>query len=44
MSVSKTIVEGNFSTNVFESVCFWHFRELKGDCWTSRQLFFEKNN
>ena len=42
MSVPKCIFEGNFSTNVFASVRFWHFRQLKRDFWTLRQLFFEK--
>ena len=26
----------------FAGVCFWHFRELKSDCCTSRHLFCEK--
>jgi len=42
MSVLNIIFEGNFRTNVFATVCFWHFRQLKRVCWTSRQLFFEK--
>ena len=42
MSVPKIIFEGNVSTTVFESVCFWHFRQLKRGFWPLRQLYFEK--
>ena len=33
--------EGTFSTYVFGN-SFWHYRELKSDCWTSRHLLGEK--
>jgi hypothetical protein len=35
--------EGNFSTYVFGK-SFWHYRELKIDCWTSRHVLYEKKN
>jgi len=37
----KSTFQGNFSIYVFGK-CFWHFRELKNDCWTSRGLLCEK--
>jgi len=43
MYFRKSIFEENFSINVFASVCLWHFRQLKRDCWTLRKLFFENN-
>jgi len=43
MSVPKSHFGANFGTYVFAGVCFWHFRELKSDCWTSRHLLCEKN-
>jgi len=38
---SKSTFEWIFSSYVFDK-CFWHFRELKTDCWTSRNLLCEK--
>ena len=41
MSFHSGNFEGNFSTYVFGK-SFWHFRELKIDCWTSRNILCEK--
>jgi len=34
--------EGNFSTYVFGK-SFWHYRDLKINCWKWRHIFCEKN-
>ena len=41
MSFPSSNFAGNFSTYVFGK-SFWHFRELKMDCWTSRSILCEK--
>jgi len=41
MSFPNSNFEGNFSTYVFRKT-FRHYRELKIDCWTSRQKLCEK--
>jgi len=41
MSVPNSNFQRNFSTYVFGK-CFWHFREVINDCWTSRHLLWEK--
>jgi len=41
MSVQKSTFEGNLSTYVFGK-CFWHFREMKNNGWTSLHLLCEK--
>ena len=41
MSSPNSNFEGNFSTYVFGK-SFWHYRELKIECWTSRHLLCEK--
>ena len=41
MSFPNSKFEGNFSTYVFGK-SFWHYRELKSECWTSRHLLCEK--
>ena len=42
MSFPRGNFEGNSSTYVFGK-SFWHYRELKSDCWTSRHILCEKN-
>ena len=42
MSFPNSNFEGNFSRYVFGK-SFWHYRELKIDCWTSRHILCEKN-
>jgi len=42
MSFPNRNFEGNFSTYVFGK-SFWHYRELKIGCWTSRHILCEKN-
>ena len=41
MSFPNTKFEGSFSTYVF-GMSFSHYRELKIDCWTSRDILCEK--
>ena len=41
MSFPSSKFEGNFSTYVYDK-SFWHYRELKIDCWTSRNILCEK--
>ena len=41
MSFPNSNFEGTFSTYVFGK-SFWHYRELKIDCWTSRHILREK--
>ena len=41
MSFPNRNFEGNFSTYVFGK-SFWHYRELKIDCWSSRHILREK--
>ena len=41
MSFPIIIFEGNFSTYVFGK-SFWHYREVKIDCWSSRHILCEK--
>ena len=41
MSLPNSNFEGNFSTYVFGK-SFWHYRELKSECWTSRHILCKK--
>jgi len=41
MSFPSNTFEGNSSTYVFGK-SFWHYRELKIDCWASRHILCEK--
>ena len=41
MSFPNSNFEGNFSTYVFGK-SFWQYRELKIDCWTSRNMLCKK--
>ena len=41
MSFPNSNFEGNRSTYVFGK-SFWHYRDLKSECWTSRQILFKK--
>ena len=41
MSIPSSIFEGNFNTHLFGK-SFWHYRELKIDCWTSRHILCKK--
>jgi hypothetical protein len=41
MSFPKRIFEGTFSTYVFGN-SFWHYRELKIDCWSSQHIYCGK--
>ena len=42
MSFPNSNFEGNFNTCVFGK-SFWHYRELKIYCWTSRHILCKKN-
>ena len=41
MAFPNSNFEGNFSTYVFGK-SFWHYRDLKSECWTSRLLLCKK--
>ena len=41
MSFPNRSFEGNFSTYVFGK-SFWHYRDLKSECWTSRHILWKK--
>ena len=41
MSFPISNFEGNFSTYVFGK-SFWHYRNLKSECWTSRHILWKK--
>ena len=41
MSIPNSNFEENFSTYVFGK-SFWHYRELKSECWTSRHIICKK--
>jgi len=41
MSFPNSIFEGNFRTYVFGK-SFWHYRDLKSECWTSRHILCNK--
>ena len=41
MSFPNSNFEGNFSTHVFGKL-FWHYQELKSECWTSRHILWKK--
>ena len=41
MSFPNSNFEENFSTNVFGKT-FWHYRDLKSECWTSRHILCKK--
>ena len=41
MSFRNRNFEGNFSTYVFGK-SFWHYRDLKSECWTSRHILCKK--
>ena len=41
MSFPNSNFEGNFCTYVFGK-SFWHYRELKSECWTSRHILCKK--
>jgi hypothetical protein len=41
MSFPNSNFEGNFSTYVFEK-SFWHYRDLKSECCTSRHILCKK--
>ena len=41
MSLPNSIFEGNFSTYVFGK-SFWHYRNVKSECWTSRHILCKK--
>jgi len=42
-SVPKCNFEGNLVIMCLATVCFWQFRDLKCDCWTSWRLLCEFN-
>ena len=41
MSFPNSNFEGNISTYVFGK-SFWHYRDLKSECWTSRHILCKK--
>ena len=41
MSFPNSNFEGNLSIYVFGK-SFWHYRDLKSECWTSRHILFKK--
>ena len=41
MSFPNSNFEGNFSTYEF-CKSFWHYRDLKSECWTSRHILCKK--
>ena len=41
MSLPNSNCEGNFSTYVFGK-SFWHYRDQKSECWTSRHILCKK--
>ena len=41
LSFPNSNFEGNFITYVFGK-SFWHYRELKSECWTSRHIVCQK--
>ena len=41
MSFPNSKFEGNFSTYVFGK-SFWHYRDLKSECWTSGHILCKK--
>ena len=41
MSFPNSNFEGNFSTYEFGK-SFWHYRDLKSECWTSRHILCKK--
>ena len=41
MSLPNSNFEGNFNTYVFGK-SFWHYRDLKSECWTSRHILCKK--
>ena len=43
MSVQKVFLKETFVLMCLESVCFWHFRDHKHDCWTTRHVLCEEN-
>ena len=41
ISLPNINLEGNFSTYVFGK-SFWHYRDLKSECWSSRHILCKK--
>ena len=41
VSFPNSNFEGNFSTYVFRN-SFWHYRDLKSECWASRHILGKK--
>ena len=41
MSFPNSNLEGNFSTYLFGK-SFWHYRDLKSECWTTRLILCKK--
>ena len=41
MPLPSSNFEGNFSTYVFGK-SFWHYRDLKSECWSSRHILCKK--